>query len=110
MPSWAWGTAAGPPGSRPSEAAPDATETAPAVTLPGAEEAVSFEQHVKATFRERDRKSMRFAFDLWSVDDVRANAPDILSRLRDGSMPCDGAWPPEWVDMFDRWMQTGMNP
>ena len=38
---------------------------------------------------------MRFAFDLWSHDDVSRNADAILARLRAGTMPCDGAWPPE---------------
>ena len=34
---------------------------------------------------------MRFAFDLWSHDDVSRNADAILARLRAGTMPCDGA-------------------
>jgi hypothetical protein len=61
--------------------------------LPGLEEAVGFEEHVKPLFRERNRTSMKFAFDLWSYDDVSANADGILERLHNGSMPCDGAWP-----------------
>jgi hypothetical protein len=24
-------------------------------------------------------------------------------------MPCDGAWPAEWVDVLERWVQGGMN-
>jgi hypothetical protein len=38
---------------------------------------------------------MRFAFDLWSRDDGSRHADDILDRLRAGTMPCDGGWPPE---------------
>ena len=60
-------------------------------------------------FRERDRTSMRFAFDLWSYDEVRANAQGILGRIRAGTMPCDGAWPGEWVEVFERWTQSGMS-
>ena len=60
-------------------------------------------------FRERDRASMKFALDLWSYDDVRANAQGILERVRDGTMPCDGAWPGEWVEVFERWTQSGMS-
>jgi hypothetical protein len=45
--------------------------------------------------RERDRQSIKFAFDLWAYDDVKANAKAVLDRLEDGSMPCDGAWPEE---------------
>ena len=56
----------------------------PEIELPGAGEPVGFEQHIKPLFRERDRKSMKFAFDLWSYDDVRANAEAILERRQGG--------------------------
>ena len=52
---------------------------------------------------------MRFAFDLWSYDDVRANAQGILERIKAGTMPCDGAWPAEWVDVYERWTLSGMS-
>jgi hypothetical protein len=52
---------------------------------------VSFEQHIRPLFRERDRKSMKFAFDLWNHADVKEHADGILARLSDGSRPCDGA-------------------
>jgi hypothetical protein len=72
-----------------------------------ATEPVSFETDVKPMFRERDRSSMEFAFDLWSLDDVSENADAILARLRAGTMPCDGAWPREQVDLFARWIASG---
>ena len=53
---------------------------------------------------------MKFAFDLWSYDDVKRNAAGIFERLQDGSMPCDGAWAPEKVEVFKRWADTGMDP
>lgn len=106
VPRWNWGTA-GPPGSRISAlAAEKAAE--PSVPEVAASEAVSFASHIKPLFRVQDRQSMKFAFDLWSVDDVRANAQGVLSRLRDGSMPCDGAWPEEKIGLFRRWCDTGM--
>jgi hypothetical protein len=74
--------------------------------MPG-NEAVGFEQEIKALFRERDRGSMRSHFDLWSYEDVRDNADSILEVLRAGSMPCDGAWPVEQVDLFERWTTSG---
>jgi hypothetical protein len=46
-------------------------------------------------------------FDLASYDDVRANADRILARLSDGSMPCDGPWPQEWVELFRAWVDAG---
>jgi CDGSH-type Zn-finger protein/truncated hemoglobin YjbI len=110
MPHWEWNTAPGPPGSRISALAPEAEETEQEAVLPGPDETVTFEAHIKSLFRSRDRKSMQFAFDLWSYDDVRTNAEAILKRLRAGTMPCDGPWPPDWVEAFARWIDTGMNP
>ena len=63
--------------------------------LPGPDEPVSFERTSRPCSASRDRQSMRFAFDLWAYDDVRRNAQAILQRVREGSMPCDGAWPRE---------------
>jgi len=75
--------------------------------IPNAEEPLSFESHVKPLFRERDRQSMEFAFDLWSHDDVSEHADAILARLRAGTMPCDGAWSGAQVDLFQRWVESG---
>jgi hypothetical protein len=52
---------------------------------------------------------MKFAFDLWSYEDVSENADAILAKLREGSMPCDGAWPPEQIETFERWVAAGKN-
>ena len=71
-------------------------------------EPISFEQDIKPLFRERDRESMKQAFDLWSRDDVARSSDAILGRLRDGTMPCDGAWPQEKVAAFQRWVDAGM--
>jgi hypothetical protein len=72
------------------------------------DQSVSFERDVKPLFRERDRRSMQNFFDLWSYDDVRDNADAILDRISDGSMPCDGEWPQEQIDLFQRWVDAGM--
>jgi len=68
----------------------------------------TFTNAVQPLFRERDRKAMKFAFDLGSYEDVKQNAEGILQRLEDGSMPCDGAWSPEQIDVFRRWVAGGM--
>jgi hypothetical protein len=34
----------------------------------------------------------------------------VLARLEDGSMPCDGEWPADKVEVFHRWISTGMQP
>src|SRR3954471_20720181 len=64
-------------------------------------------EHREALFRERDRNAMRFAFDLWSHDDVSTHADAILGRLEAGTMPCDGAWPAERVALFRQWIDAG---
>ena len=76
----------------------------------GDDEPVSYEAHIKPLFREGDRRSMSFAFDLWSYDDVSSRAAGILQRLDDGSMPCDGAWPAAQIQVFRRWTETGKRP
>ena len=109
MPHWDWHTAAGPPGSRISALAPPQEEAA-APELPAAGDPVSFERHIKPLFRASDRQSMSFAFDLWSYEDVREHADAILDRIRAGTMPCDGAWPPARIDALQRWADTGQAP
>jgi uncharacterized Fe-S cluster protein YjdI/CDGSH-type Zn-finger protein/truncated hemoglobin YjbI len=107
-PQWGW-TAAGPPDTTPDGTAAASQPDQPP-PLPGLDETVSFAAHVRPLFRERDHKSMSFAFDLWSYDDVRAHAAGILARLQDGSMPCDGGWPAEQVAVFQRWLDSGLQP
>lgn len=70
----------------------------------------SFERDIRPLFREGDREAMEFAFDLHSYEDVRASAGEILARLEDGSMPCDGEWPEERVALFRAWMDAGLAP
>jgi hypothetical protein len=74
-----------------------------------ADGAVSFERNIKPLFRPEDRESMEWAFDLASYDAVKEHATAILDRLREGSMPCDGEWPDQQVQQFERWMETGMH-
>ncbi len=74
------------------------------------EDPIGFEQHIKQLFRDHDRQAMKWAFDLWSHDDASQNADAILERLRDGTMPCDGAWSDEQVAVFERWVEAGTPP
>jgi hypothetical protein len=34
----------------------------------------------------------------------------MLEKLRQGIMPCDGAWPPEHVAILERWIAGGSAP
>jgi len=68
---------------------------------------LSFAQDIRPLFREKDRNSMRRAFDLFDYSDVASHADAIVGALRSGKMPCDGAWPASQVDTFQRWMDLG---
>ncbi|MEV6098540.1 hypothetical protein [Nocardia sp. NPDC051981] len=104
-PDWDWGPAGPPPYVAPQ---PSAESSDPA--LPRPEEAVGFGAHIKPLFRDKDQRSMSLVFDLWSLDDVTKHTAEILDRLAAGTMPCDGAWPAEKVDVFRRWTESGMHP
>ena len=67
---------------------------------------VTYEQDIRPLFRDRDIRSMSFAFNLASYDDVRANAEAIYEKLADGSMPCDGPWPADDVGRFRAWIDN----
>lgn len=71
---------------------------------------VSFERDIRPLFREMDIAEMTFLLDLTSLEDVREYATAIHERVAKGTMPCDGAWPDERVELFSRWMDGGMKP
>ena len=68
---------------------------------------VSFDSDIKPLFRDKDRESMLRAFDLWSYADVQTRADSIVARLKNGSMPCDGPWPADKIQLFERWIENG---
>jgi CDGSH-type Zn-finger protein/truncated hemoglobin YjbI/ferredoxin len=104
MPRW-WWVCDATPGARVPALTPPLEAEPPPLPTPG--ETVSYTRHVKPLFRQMDRQSMTFAFDLWSHDDVARHAEAILQRLEAGTMPCDGAWPPERIEVFRRWAASG---
>ena len=80
------------------------------MSLPRDDQPVHFQGDIKPLFREKDRQSMRLHFDLGSYEDVSDHADRILERLRRGSMPCDGAWPAQQIEVFERWVRGGKLP
>jgi hypothetical protein len=70
----------------------------------------SFDTDIKPLFREEDRAEMQYMFDLWSYEDVKTEADNILERVADGSMPCDTPWPAEHVAAFREWIAGGFEP
>jgi hypothetical protein len=69
--------------------------------------ALGFARDIRPLFRDKDRDSMRRAFDLFDYADVSAHADAIVGALRSGRMPCDGAWPDDRVATLQRWIDTG---
>jgi hypothetical protein len=80
------------------------------VSTPKSDEPVHYASQIKPLFRTKDLQSMRRHFDLGSYEDVSAHADRILQRLRAGTMPCDGAWPRQQVELFERWVRGGKLP
>jgi CDGSH-type Zn-finger protein/truncated hemoglobin YjbI len=107
VPRW-WWVCNAKPGSRVSALAPP-EEVQQAISIPGPDEPLNFAQHIKPLFRKMDRESMSFVFDLWSYSDVRTHATEILRRLDNGTMPCDGVWPKKRIDVLRRWIDSGMD-
>ena len=66
-----------------------------------------FEQDIRPLFRDSDVAAMSSMIDLSSYDDVRSNADAIYRRVSEGSMPCDGPWPENKVELFRSWMDAG---
>jgi len=71
---------------------------------------VSFESDIKPLFRDKDQRAMNYAFDLHSYDAVKEHADGIFTRIENGTMPCDGAWSAEQIEVFRSWKDGGMAP
>ena len=74
--------------------------------------ALSFAKDILPLFRDDpDVSSMKgYGLDLSSYSQVKTKAQSIYRTLRDGSMPCDGAWPADRIALFRNWMDEGMAP
>jgi hypothetical protein len=70
----------------------------------------SFENDIKPLFRPLDRNAMLYIMDLWSYEDVVADAENILDRCEDGTMPCDYPWPQDKIDIYRAWLEEGCPP
>jgi hypothetical protein len=68
----------------------------------------SYALHIKPLFRPLD-------IEHGTYDGVKANADEILNRVRDNDAPMPpavdgGPWPDEWVALFERWIAEGHLP
>ncbi|MFO1002900.1 MAG: ferritin-like domain-containing protein [Planctomycetaceae bacterium] len=91
------------------EGSPNPEATVPSSPNPS-HGALHYEADIKPLFREFDRTSMLFMFDLWKFEAVRDNADAIYSAVNSGGMPCDGAWPTDKIVQFKRWIDDGKQP
>jgi hypothetical protein len=71
---------------------------------------ISFAKDIRPLFREKDINAMKKAFDLSDYGEVRSHADAILGKVSAGSMPCDGPWPQDQVDLLRRWVEEGLKP
>lgn len=76
--------------------------------------ALSYARDIKPLFTAMDQDHMlRFngQFDLWSYDDVKSNADDILDQVSRGKMPPPNSGEPPWtvdkVNTFKQWIAEG---
>jgi hypothetical protein len=77
------------------------------MTTSGESGTLSFAGDIRPLFRDKDRDSMRRAFDLFDYSSVCDHADAIVGALRSGKMPCDGAWPASQVETVQRWIDEG---
>ena len=71
---------------------------------------VGYANDIKRLFTETDRAHMELMLDLWSYDDVKEHANDILGAVENGRMPPGSPWPADRVDLFKQWIQGGYQP
>ena len=75
--------------------------------------ALSFAKDIKPMFTALDQDHMlnqQGMFDLWSYDDVKANAAQIYGAVKSGRMPPkedEPRWPDTKVATFKQWMDEG---
>lgn len=72
---------------------------------------LSYARDIKRLFRASDVEAMKgHGLDLHSYEEVRSSAENILQRLEDGTMPCDGRWQAADVARFKQWITDGKAP
>ena len=78
--------------------------------------ALSYAKDIKPLFNAVDQDHMLNGagmFDLWSYDDVKANAEGIYDSVSAGRMPPKkdgGPWSKDKMTKFKQWMDEGSQP
>ncbi|AOY82113.2 ferritin-like domain-containing protein [Moorena producens JHB] len=73
-------------------------------------ERVGYRSDIRPLFRDFDLETLQRldGIDLNDVENVRANGEELRERLNEGSLPYDACWSDERIDLFERWIDSGM--
>ncbi|NEO66334.1 MAG: hypothetical protein F6J98_40510, partial [Moorea sp. SIO4G2] len=71
---------------------------------------VGYRSDIRPLFRDFDLETLQRldGIDLNDVENVRANGEKLRERLNEGSLPYDACWSDELIDLFERWIDSGM--
>jgi len=74
--------------------------------------APSYAKDIRPLFTEIDRQHMDFMFDLWSYEDVKANANEIYDAVANKRMPLppEGPWSDDQISLFREWIDGQCQP
>lgn len=81
----------------------------------GAAGCTSYKADIRPKFTNEDVQHMNgLGLDLNDYSAVKSDADVILTRLKDADSPMPppprGPWPPEWIECFQQWIDSGMLP
>ena len=76
----------------------------------GQSERVSYETDIRSLFRDFDVEILQRldGIDLNDVENVRTHGEELRERLNKGSFPYDACWSDDRIDLFNRWIDSGM--
>jgi len=71
---------------------------------------VGYQGDIRQLFRDFDVETLQRldGIDLDNVENVRANREKLRERLNKGSLPYDACWSDDLIDLFNRWIDSGM--
>ena len=73
-------------------------------------EQVGYRSDIRPLFRDFDVETLQRldGIELNDVNSVRANVEELQERLNKGSLPYDACWSGAQIDLFNRWVDSGM--
>ena len=73
-------------------------------------ERVRYESDIRPLFRDFDVETLQKldGIDLNSVESVRSHGKELQERLNKGSLPYDACLSSDQIELFNRWIDSGM--